>query len=185
MKRFMLLVAVAFFVVMGTIIAAESMAGSCVYTTEGKFVMSTGGNYVATNHGDGSQCIPRGKAVAAAPVQKTIVETIAIHVNFDTAQSTVKPESYSELQKLAAYLNRYPDVKAEIQGHTDSMSDPQFNMTLSQNRAQAVMNLLVTKYGIDSARLSAKGFGETKPIASNDTAEGRAKNRRVEAVIMK
>jgi OOP family OmpA-OmpF porin len=77
------------------------------------------------------------------------------------------------------------NVKAEIQGYTDNVGDPKTNVFLSQHRAKAIMDVLVEKYKIDPARLTAKGYGEENPIAPNDTKEGREKNRRVEAIIIK
>lgn len=120
-----------------------------------------------------------------APILEKVVETITLQVYFDTAKSVVKEQYYPEIEKFAAYLNRYPDVKAEIQGHTDNVGDPKKNVILSRNRAKAIMDILVKKYNIDSARLSARGYGQEKPIAPNTTREGREKNRRVEAVISK
>ena len=74
-------------------------------------------------------------------------------------------------------------MKVSIDGHTDNISGAEFNQTLSENRAKAVYNYLVNK-GVDAWRLTYKGYGLTKPIASNDTEEGRAKNRRTEFVIL-
>lgn len=122
-------------------------------------------------------------APAPAPVQEKVVETITLQVHFDTAKAVVKETYYPEIEKFAAYLNRYPDVKAEIQGHTDNVGDPKKNIDLSQKRAKTIMDILVKKYHIDPTRLSAKGYGQEKPIASNTTREGREKNRRVDAVI--
>jgi OmpA-OmpF porin, OOP family len=113
------------------------------------------------------------------------VEAMTLFVHFDTAKWIVKKEFYPEIEKFAAYLNRYPNVKAEIQGYTDNVGDPKKNVALSQHRAKAIMDELVKKYKIDPARLSAKGYGAANPIAPNDTNEGREKNRRVEAVIIK
>jgi|SRR5208337_762353 len=124
-------------------------------------------------------------APAPAPVPAKVVETITLQVYFDTAKWVVKKEYYPEIEKFADYLKRYPDVRAEIEGHTDSVGKPKYNVTLSQKRAKAIMDILVKKYNIDPARLSAKGYGEEKPIAPNTTREGREKNRRVEAVIMR
>lgn len=98
---------------------------------------------------------------------------------FDTNKSDIKPVFYPELDAVVTVLNKNTDLKVEIQGHTDNVGKAAYNMKLSENRASAVMGYLVQK-GIDSNRLSAKGLGLTRPIASNDTPEGRARNRRVE-----
>ncbi len=100
-------------------------------------------------------------------------------VVFDTGKSNIKSSFFPELDAITTTLNNNPVVKVEIQGHTDSVGRASYNMKLSESRAKAVMNYLVDK-GIDPKRLSAKGFGLTRPIANNDTPEGRARNRRVE-----
>lgn len=110
--------------------------------------------------------------------------TVLENVFFDTDKYILKPQSYIELNKLVDYLNKYPKTKIELHGHTDNQGDAKHNMTLSQNRAKAVTDYLISK-GIAKERLSSKGFGDTKPIADNTTAEGRAKNRRTEYVFIK
>jgi outer membrane protein OmpA-like peptidoglycan-associated protein len=87
------------------------------------------------------------------------------------------------LNEIAKLLKGHSDLKFEIDGHTDSDGNDDANMKLSQSRADAVKAQLV-KMGIDESRLSAKGFGETKPVDKNDSAEGKANNRRVEFVKM-
>ena len=110
-------------------------------------------------------------------------ESVVLHnVFFDLDKYDLKPESKTELNRLTAFLQAHPSVKIEVGGHTDNQGDDQYNLKLSQERAQAVVNYLVNK-GIDKSRLTAKGYGETKPIADNDTEEGRAKNRRTEFTI--
>ncbi len=113
------------------------------------------------------------------------VESITLKVHFDAAKSIVKKEYLGEIEKLANYLKQYPDVKMEIEGHTDNLGNAQKNQVLSQERADAIKNILVEQYHIDSARLSAKGYGSARPLASNKTKEGREQNRRVEAVTLK
>ena len=98
---------------------------------------------------------------------------------FDTAMAAVRGESTSELANLAALMTTNPTLKIEVQGHTDNAGDPTANLTLSQGRAERVRDMLTTKYGIAADRIKARGFGQTKPTASNDTPEGRRLNRRV------
>jgi len=100
-------------------------------------------------------------------------------IYFDTAKSTIKPQSRPVLQDVADYLKKYPEVKLEVQGHTDSVGTDAFNQKLSEARATAVRNYLIGQ-GIAGDRLTTEGFGESKPAASNATKEGRAKNRRIE-----
>ncbi len=102
-------------------------------------------------------------------------------VNFKTASAELLEESYYVLEKVYNSLEAYPHVRVEIAGHTDSQGSDQYNMALSYDRAKSVMNYLIMR-GIPEARLVARGYGETNPIASNNDAEGRAKNRRVEVV---
>ncbi|GAB4283077.1 MAG: hypothetical protein Kow0068_07860 [Marinilabiliales bacterium] len=102
---------------------------------------------------------------------------------FETDKSELKKESLTELDKLYDLLVKSPTLKIEIHGHTDNVGTDEYNAKLSENRAKAVYNYLVEK-GIQTERMSYKGFGHTKPIASNSTEEGRAKNRRVEFVVV-
>jgi outer membrane protein OmpA-like peptidoglycan-associated protein len=101
---------------------------------------------------------------------------------FATGKSELQPESTPTLKSIAAMLKGHPDLKVEIQGHTDNVGAAASNMTLSQARADAVKSALVSEYGIDAGQLTAKGYGDTKPVAKNATPEGRANNRRVEIV---
>jgi outer membrane protein OmpA-like peptidoglycan-associated protein len=101
---------------------------------------------------------------------------------FESGKSELKPESTPTLKSIAAALKGHPDLKVEIQGHTDNVGSAASNLTLSQARAEAVRSALVSEYGVDEAQLTAKGYGDTKPVAKNATPEGRANNRRVEIV---
>ncbi len=102
-------------------------------------------------------------------------------INFDVNKAVIKPESMGTLNGIVQILNDNPEIKFEVGGHTDSDGDDASNMKLSQSRADAVRNQLITM-GIDATRLTAKGYGKTKPIADNTTFEGKANNRRVEFV---
>lgn len=101
---------------------------------------------------------------------------------FDTASDVIKPESASTIQTIARALEANPSLKVRIEGHTDSVGNAASNLDLSNRRAEAVKNVLVGQFKIDSARLSTSGLGSTKPIDSNDTPQGRSENRRVEFV---
>lgn len=102
-------------------------------------------------------------------------------INFDTDSDHIKDESKPTLDKIVALLKAKSDWKLSIEGHTDSVSTPQHNQGLSERRAAAVKNYLTTA-GIEGARLTTIGYGQGKPVASNDNAIGRAQNRRVELV---
>lgn len=103
-------------------------------------------------------------------------------VNFDLNKSTLTPAAKANLDKLVPVFNEYPDTNIEIFGYTDSSGSDEYNQKLSEQRAAAVKTYLSTK-GITAARIYTKGMGEVDPIASNDTKEGMAKNRRVEFAI--
>jgi outer membrane protein OmpA-like peptidoglycan-associated protein len=102
---------------------------------------------------------------------------------FETGKSIIKPESYSKLNELVAYLKLNSALKIQISGHTDNQGEEEANLTLSKNRANAVRDYLV-KNGIQTSRIITVGMGETKPIASNDNESGRAFNRRIEIQIL-
>ena len=106
------------------------------------------------------------------------------NIFFETGKADLKPESDLELDKLVSFLQSNQKVIIEINGHTDNVGDDASNFKLSENRAKAVVGYLLTK-SISTKQISAKGFGETKPLATNDTEEGRQQNRRVEFVILK
>lgn len=111
--------------------------------------------------------------------------SIAINnIFFEYNKSDLKPESFSELDRLVVLLKDYPETKVEISGHTDNIGNAQYNQKLSQDRAASVVAYLISK-GIKKENLIAKGYGLTKPVADNSTDEGRAKNRRVEFKFLK
>lgn len=110
---------------------------------------------------------------------KANVNTILKRLEFDSGKATIKEGSKGEILRIIDTLNKYPKKRFEIQGHTDSQGKVKSNQELSQKRAEAVRNALI-KANINPDRLIAKGYGSTIPIASNDTKEGRQKNRRVE-----
>jgi OOP family OmpA-OmpF porin len=101
------------------------------------------------------------------------------NVLFDFDKTSVKPDGAKVLDRLIAFLKENRDSKVELEGHTDSVGSDQYNQGLSERRAASVRDYVV-KGGVDKGRLSTRGFGESKPIADNKTADGRAKNRRVE-----
>ena len=104
-------------------------------------------------------------------------------VYFDTNKSIVKGTSAATLDKLAGIFKEYPKSMVLVEGHTDSAGSDEYNMKLSQQRAESVTNYLIAQ-GIDRGRFTTKWYGESQPVGDNATAEGRAKNRRVELVIV-
>ena len=109
---------------------------------------------------------------------------IIVHgIRFDVNKATLKPESMGAINEIYSIMEKNPVLKFSVEGHTDSAGDNDFNQKLSEQRAEAVKDKLI-EMGISPDRLTSKGFGESLPIASNDTPEGKANNRRVEFVKM-
>ena len=117
----------------------------------------------------------------APPASKPV---ILKNVFFDTGSSTLRATSFIELNKLRDLLTENATIRIQLNGHTDNVGSDSDNLSLSENRAKAVYIYLMEN-GIDASRLAYKGFGETQPIDSNDTAEGRQNNRRTEFIIIK
>ncbi|WP_313956326.1 OmpA family protein [Aliarcobacter cryaerophilus] len=109
---------------------------------------------------------------------------INLNVNFDTAKSEIKDIYGTRIHDFAKVMNTDKKLKADIEGHTDSVGSDKYNQKLSERRAASVVKAL-TELGVEKSRLKAVGYGESKPIASNETVEGRAENRRVHAVMTK
>lgn len=136
-----------------------------------------------TNNPDGIRTV---RVAESAPDFSSVINSTGKYVthgiNFDTDSDVLKPESAAVIKQVASGLNKNPNLKLEIDGYTDSVGDAKHNLDLSKRRAEAVMSVLVSQFGIDAGRLSANGFGAAKPIGSNDTPDGRAANRRVEFI---
>lgn len=130
---------------------------------------------------------PRSYAVDkdGCPIAIEEVARVELLVNFDFDRSEVKEQYLPEIESVARFMEQYPDRVVELEGHTDSRGTDAYNLGLSQRRAEAVMAELVGRFGISPSRVSAKGFGESQPIESNDSAQGRAENRRVITVVIK
>ena len=136
-----------------------------------------------------------GTAPAAAdpppekPPEKITVKQDRIEVNeiiqFEPSSWKVTKDSHAILDELGKALAKHPEIKrVRIEGHTDNQGDAAHNLSLSRKRANNIMKYLVETAGVEAKRLAAEGYGNTKPVANNDTDEGRAKNRRVVFVIV-
>ncbi|HEX2770307.1 MAG TPA: OmpA family protein [Geobacteraceae bacterium] len=134
-------------------------------------------NLVCT--GAGGKADSSASITVVVPTKEELCMTL--HIEYDTDKSIIKPAFYGEVEKVANFMKRFPQIKGTIEGHTDNIASAKYNVKLSQRRAAGVVKMLVGKYGIDKSRLAAKGYGLTKPIASNKTVEGRQKNRRTMA----
>ena len=106
------------------------------------------------------------------------------NVFFDFDKYDLRPESFVELDRVVKLLKENPAIEIEMSAHTDSRGADDYNFKLSDNRAKSVREYIVSK-GIDANRITSQGYGETKPVATNDTDEGRQLNRRVEFKILK
>ncbi len=108
--------------------------------------------------------------------------SITLNIDFDTDKADIKPQFHSDLKEIADFFKTYPKTTAVIEEHTDSIGPAEYNLQLSQRRAESVRKYLIEKFDISPDRLAAKGYGEARPISSNDTRQGRQQNRRVVVV---
>ena len=122
------------------------------------------------------------ESLAARETIDGLVMTLGDFV-FDSASANIKQTAVDNFTKVLEFIDGYPDRKIRIEGHTDSSGSDTFNLNLSQKRADAVKQLLID-YGIDGSRIEAIGMGESLPVADNNTEAGKAKNRRVDIIIL-
>lgn len=121
------------------------------------------------------------RAVAPPVLEKTV--TMDLKVLFDFDKATIRPSAQDRLAEFAAFMSKYPNTSAVLEGHTDNYGSEAYNNRLSLQRAESVKKYMVEKFNINPARLSTQGYGFSRPIASNKTDQGRQENRRVVAVI--
>lgn len=117
-----------------------------------------------------------GSAQAEAEPPRFVLEGVL----FDTNRATLQSESHARLDRVVEYMTHKPSARIRVAGHTDNVGNPRVNQRLSERRAQAVREYLISR-GIDGSRIEAVGLGDQQPVASNDTEEGRQQNRRIEA----
>jgi OmpA-OmpF porin, OOP family len=128
---------------------------------------------------------PPSSSPSPPPSALETTGSVTLDIEFNTAKWYVKPKYNDEIKQVADFMKAHPEAKVVIEGHTDSVGSKASNIKLSQQRAESVKAYLVNRFGIEGNRLRAVGYGPDRPIASNDTSEGRQKNRRVEAVVEK
>ena len=104
-------------------------------------------------------------------------------LNFDLGKSTIKPEYFGLLTKVQTAIKTFPGCEVTVEGHTDALGSDEINVKISQDRADAVRQYLLANMEVSDSQIEAVGYGETKPIASNETDESRKKNRRIDLVI--
>jgi outer membrane protein OmpA-like peptidoglycan-associated protein len=120
-------------------------------------------------------------AMNARSTDRGLVLTLG-DVLFETAKADLKAGSVADLDQLATFLSKYPDRSVVIEGHTDSVGGEDYNLGLSQRRAESVRSYLM-RHGVDPSRVTTQGMGESAPVASNESAGGRQQNRRVEIIV--
>lgn len=164
----------------------------CPDTAAGAAVDSRGCEQVADADGDGvadsaDQC-PGTAANAKVDergchlvLEEDVRETL--YVQFETGKAEVRQSSYGDIERVAELMRQYPESELVLEGHTDSAGPAELNRRLSKQRADAVKRVLVERFGIADGRIETLGKGQSEPVADNDTAEGRARNRRVETVL--
>jgi len=129
------------------------------------------------------QAEPAPVIMAAEPRPDLMKYCTDLKIEFDIDKADIRPQYQDEVKRVADFMKQYPSTTAVIEGHTDDVGGDDYNMKLSQRRAEAVVNSLVDNYGIDRSRLSAKGYGKTRPITTNVTEAGKQQNRRIQAII--
>jgi outer membrane protein OmpA-like peptidoglycan-associated protein len=156
--------------------AAGAIIGAAVGGAAGAYI----GNYMD------KQAEEMQRDLEGAKIERVgegIMITFDSGILFDVDKAALKPDAQANLDKLAVILNKYADTNILVDGHTDATGSEEYNLKLSQSRAQSVANYLASLQ-VATPRMAIMGYGESRPIATNDTAEGRAQNRRVEVGIM-
>jgi outer membrane protein OmpA-like peptidoglycan-associated protein len=141
------------------------------------------GSYMDRQEQEMRQSLASVEAASIRRDQDVLAVTFKSDMMFDTGSATLKPGAYDELDRVARVLNNYPQTRIQVEGHTDSVGSETSNQVLSERRADAVRNALVSR-GVDPRRISAIGYGESRPIAGNDNEGGRQLNRRVQITII-
>jgi outer membrane protein OmpA-like peptidoglycan-associated protein len=168
--------------VIGQIIGGDTEAtliGAAIGAAVGGAGGAAIGNMMDKQEEEMRQALADSEAAAIRREGNLLAISLRGDVTFDTDSAIVKSGLYSEIDRIANILVKYPQTVIQVEGHTDSTGTESYNMGLSARRAEAVKNLLVQR-GVDPSRILTLAFGESAPIASNDSDYGRAENRRVE-----
>jgi outer membrane protein OmpA-like peptidoglycan-associated protein len=171
--------------VLGQVIAHDTkgtLIGAAIGAAIGGLGGAGVGKMMDNQERDMRAALASSEAAAVSREGNLLAVTFKGDVTFDTNSVVVRPGLYSELDRVARVMNQYPNTLIRVEGHTDSKGSNEYNMDLSNRRANSVRNLLVQR-GIAGSRIEVVGFGETMPVASNTTEAGRQKNRRVEIKI--
>ena len=160
----------------------STLIGSAIGAAVGGLGGAGVGRMMDNQEKDMRNALASSEAASVSREGNLLAVTFKGDVTFDTNSTVVRPGLQSELDRVAGVMNQYPNTLVRVEGHTDSKGSDEYNMDLSNRRAFAVKNL-VAQRGIADSRLDVVGYGETMPVATNDTAAGRQKNRRVEIKI--
>jgi outer membrane protein OmpA-like peptidoglycan-associated protein len=167
-------------------VIGRSTSGPLIGAAIGAAVGGAGGAAVGkmmdNQERDMRNVLATSDAAAVSREGNLLAVTFKGDVTFDTNSAEVRPGLYSEINRVAGVMTQYPETLIRVEGHTDSVGADAYNMDLSTRRANAVKTLLVQR-GVADSRIEVVGYGETMPIATNDTEAGRQKNRRVEIKI--
>ncbi len=167
--------------ILGQVIGGDTEAtvlGAGIGAAVGGIAGNQMGRYMDLQEQELRRAIGASEAASIQREQDILTATFKSEAFFDFNQSTLKPGAYSEISRVATVLNKYPHSKIQVAGHTDSRGSADYNLKLSQQRAESVKNALVQR-GVDPVRIQTIGYGETSPISSDD-----AHNRRVEIIIV-
>jgi len=171
--------------IVGQVIGRDTK-GTLIGTAIGAAVGGLGGAGVGrmmdNQERDMRDVLASSEAAAVSREGNLLAVTFKGDVTFDTNSTVVRPGLQSEITRVATVMNQYPNTLVRVEGHTDSTGSDDYNMDLSNRRAAAVRNLLTSR-GVDDSRIDVVGYGESMPVATNDTEAGRQKNRRVEIKI--
>jgi len=140
------------------------------------------GSYMDNQEKEMREALAQSEAASIQREQDVLAVTFKANVMFAFNSAVLKQGAYEELDRTATVLNKYPQTRIRIEGHTDSKGSEEYNVKLSERRAESVKNALIVR-GIDPARLQTVGLGEANPVTTNETDEGRQLNRRVRLVI--
>jgi len=168
--------------VLGAVIAKDDRAGILIGAGLGGLAGAAVGNQLDLQQKELEKNL-EGTGATVTNTGEQLLVNLPSSVTFDFDRAELKPEFIDPLGDVASTLNNYPNFLIDVIGHTDSVGGADYNQSLSQRRAEAVVNHLVTQHGVDRSRLVPRGYGESQPVASNETEEGRAENRRVMATL--
>ncbi len=127
---------------------------------------------------------PPPPSIPPPPPPPKVIDKITLMVHFDFDRSNIRQSDAAELKKGIDFVKEYPGSRVRVEGYTDSVGTDRYNQKLSERRAEAVKNYLVQKGAVDASKITSAGYGEMRPVASNETEQGRAENRRVEILIL-